>query len=144
MAKFDSDLYHGTLGSPQGQLVFNPEPRNPGIPADPGSPPDQPDEPETPTSKRDELLAEATTPEAREVVNQLYRPDADYGDGGTADAIRHELATGELIRGKSHIKKGRQRLAQIDRILRRNPDHPDRALLERLRNDLRDALGEDR
>ena len=141
MAKFDSGLYHGTLGSPQGWLVFDPRPRDPGLPAGPGSPPDRPDKPEGPVSARDALLAEAKTPEAKEVVNQLYRPNADYGDGGTADAIRRELATGKPVHGKSHIKKGRQRLAQINRILRRNPDHPDRALRERLRDDLRDALG---
>lgn len=141
MAKFDSGLYHGTLGSPQSKIAYDPKTRNPGLPADPGSPPDQPDEPKTPISTRDTLMAEATTPEAKEVVNQLYRPGADYGDGGTADAIRHELATGELVHGKSHIKKGKQRLAQIERILRQNPNHPDRALLERLRDDLRNALG---
>ncbi len=27
------------------------------------------------------------------------------GDGGLADAIRHELSTGELVGGKSHITK---------------------------------------
>ena len=39
------------------------------------------------------------------------------------------------------LKKLKPIVAQINRILRRNPDHPDRALLERLRDDLRDALG---
>ena len=63
------------------------------------------------------------------------------GDGGTADAIRAELASGEPVGGRSHVRKGRERLRQIERILRKSPNHPDRELLERLANDLRDALG---
>jgi hypothetical protein len=90
---------------------------------------------------REQLLGDATTNEARRVVNELYRPGAEHGDGGTADAIREQLRTGKLIGGKDHIRKGRERLRQINRILARNPDHPDRALLERLRDDLEDALG---
>lgn len=62
-------------------------------------------------------------------------------DGGTADAIREQIRTGELVGGKDHIRKGRERLRQIEKILSRNPNHPDRALLEKLRDDLRDALG---
>lgn len=93
------------------------------------------------TSARERLLDEATTDEAKRIVGELYRPNAETGDGGTADAIREQLRTGELIGGKDHIQKGRERLRQIEKILERNPDHPDRALLERLRDDLEDALG---
>ena len=90
---------------------------------------------------RERLLAEATTDVAKNIVKELYRPNAAVGDGGTADAIRKQVATSELIGGKDHIRKGRERLRQIERILSKNPNHPDRALLERLRNDLIDALG---
>ena len=100
------------------------------------------DEPrEQATSARERLLDEATTDEAKRVVGELYRPNAETGDGGTADAIREQLRTGELVGGKDHIQKGRERLRQIEKILERSPDHPDRALLERLRDDLEDALG---
>ena len=92
-------------------------------------------------SARERLLDEATTDEARGIVKELYRPNAETGDGGTADAIREQLRTGEMVGGKDHIRKGRERLRQIEKILARNPDHPDRALLERLRDDLEDALG---
>jgi hypothetical protein len=85
-------------------------------------------------------MAQATTSEAKSIVDQLYREGATVGDGGTADAIRHELASGKPTGGRSHIKKGKERLRQIERILRRNPNHPDRDLLERLADDLRDAL----
>ncbi|WP_248923016.1 hypothetical protein [Olsenella intestinalis] len=92
-------------------------------------------------SARERLLDEATTDEARRIVKELYRPNAETGDGGTADAIREQLRTGEMVGGKDHIRKGRERLRQIEKILTSNPDHPDRALLERLRDDLEDALG---
>lgn len=85
-------------------------------------------------------MAEATTDEARNIVSELYREGAGVGDGGTADAIREELTTDRPVGGRSHVRKGKERLRQIDCILRRNPDHPDRGLLERLADDLRDAL----
>lgn len=145
MAKFDSGLYHGTLGSPQSKIAYDPKTRNPGLPADPGSPPDQPDEPErleSPSNPtRDALLAEAKTPEARRIINELYHGAGSVGDGGTADVIREERATGRPVGDRFHSKKGQERINQINRILRRNPNHPDRALLERLRDDLSDALG---
>jgi len=95
-------------------------------------------------SARSALLAEATTDKVRNLVEELYRSDKGVGDGGTADAIRHELATCEKVGGKSHIKKGQERLRQIENILKKNPDHPDRGLLEKLRDDLRDALGDNK
>ncbi len=133
---FDSDHFHGTSGSPQRPLDLGQEPgfgidgQVDGIVPQPASP-----------SPRDTLMSEATTDQTRSIIEELYRETANVGDGGTADAIRHELATGELVGGRSHIQKGRDRLRQIERILRRNPNHPDRELLEKLADDLRDALG---
>lgn len=92
-------------------------------------------------SVREQLLNEATTNEAKRIVRELYRQNAEIGDGGTADAIREELQSGEPVGGRSHIQKGRERLRQIKKILERDPNHPDQALLERLRDDLEDALG---
>lgn len=96
---------------------------------------------ETAGSQRETLLAQATTPEVERIVDELYREGADVGDGGTADAIREQLQSGELVGGRDHIRKGQERLRQIEKILERNPNHPDRDLLERLRDDLKDALG---
>lgn len=92
-------------------------------------------------SLRERLLADASTDVAKNIVKELYRPNAAVGDGGTADAIRKQIATGKLVGGRDHIRKGRERLRQIERILSKNPNHPDKDLLERLRNDLTDALG---
>ena len=133
---FNSDRFHGTSGSPQRQLDLGQEPwygiggQFDGIVPQPASP-----------STRDTLMSEATTPEGKEVVNQLYRPGSRVGDGGTADAIREEIATGKPVGDRNHSKKGRQRIKQIERILRKNPNHPDRELFEKLLKDLRDALG---
>lgn len=90
---------------------------------------------------RECLLADASTDAVKNVVRELYRLNAAVGDGGTADAIRKQIATDELIGGRDHIRKGRERVRQIERILSKNPNHPDKDLLERLRNDLIDALG---
>ncbi len=98
----------------------------------------------TPTSAgsmRDELMNQATTDQVKKLVSELYRPQAETGDGGTADAIREQFRTGNLIGGKDHIRKGHERLRQIEKLLAKLPDHPDRPLLERLRDDLKDALG---
>jgi hypothetical protein len=47
-------------------------------------------------------------PELSDMIDELYRPGATYGPtGSTADAIRFEKATGQLVGGKSHLQKGR-------------------------------------
>lgn len=90
--------------------------------------------------KGQELLARATTPEVKDLVKQLYRPGATIGDGGTADALRHEKATGQNTGSKGHETKARERVHQIEHILAKNPNHPDKALLQELYNNLIDAL----
>ena len=92
-------------------------------------------------SKRDLLLGEAKTSEARSIIDELYRQNSTVGDGGTADAIRREKQSNEKVGEKSHILKGKDRMRQIEKILEKNPDHPDKELLRALRDDLRDALG---
>jgi hypothetical protein len=47
----------------------------------------------------------------------MYRKGATTGDGGLADAIRHELTTGELVGGKSHITKGIERVRNLGNII---------------------------
>ena len=88
-------------------------------------------------SKRDRLLSKATNQKVKEAVNQIYRPNAQIGDGGLGDAIRHELATGDLVGGKSHIKKGQERLKNLENILKSENLSPDE---ERMVRDLFDDL----
>lgn len=49
--------------------------------------------------------------ELQVIINQLYRPGAELGNGGTADAIRA---------GAGHVQKGAERVAQLDRWLAQN------------------------
>lgn len=90
--------------------------------------------------KGQELLSRATTPETKDLIKQLYRPGATVGDGGTADALRREKATGQNTGSKSHETKARERAKQIEHILAKSPNHPDKTLLQELYIDLIDAL----
>lgn len=92
-------------------------------------------------SIRESLLEEAQTEKVKRLIKELYCADNGVGDGGTADAIRHELTTGEKVGGKTHIRKGRERLKQIIKMLRKEPNGPDAELLRKLKADLEDALG---
>lgn len=58
-----------------------------------------------PNSTRARLLSDAKTAQAKGIINELYRPGSNEGDGGTADAIRRQRGTGEPAEGKDQIKK---------------------------------------
>ena len=59
-----------------------------------------------------------------------------------ADAIRHEIKTGKLVGGKSHIQKGTERLRNLEKIsARENLTKQERKVVENLIKDLRQALG---
>lgn len=57
------------------------------------------------------------------------------------DAIRHELNTGQLVGGKSHLQKGQERVKNLENILKKEQLSPqDKALAEALLQDLKAAL----
>ena len=86
----------------------------------------------------------ATNRRLQGAFDELYRPGADIA-GGTAGAVRHELATGTLVRGKPHSQKARERLRQLRRIMREEQLGPeDRAVATRVIEDLEEALGTSR
>ena len=87
------------------------------------------------------LLNSSKTKQCKKIIEELYREGASVGDGGCADAIRKQLLTRELVGNKDHIKKGKERLRQINNILAKNYDHPDKSILEFLANDLKQSLG---
>lgn len=89
---------------------------------------------------KDSLLAKATQNDTKNLVKELYRSGSKIGDGGTADALRHEFKTGKLVGGKSHKIKAQERVKQITNILKKNPSHPDKDLLHQLKEDLEKAL----
>jgi len=49
------------------------------------------------SNKREYILALASSPILKEVVNELYRPNAKIGRGGTADVLLYESETGDFI-----------------------------------------------
>ncbi len=90
----------------------------------------------TPNSQRPSVTNESL----RNTVNELYR-EGDQIPGGTAGAVRYERRTGNLVGGKSHIMKARERIANLERILREQDLSPsDRDTAIRLRDDLENAL----
>ena len=50
----------------------------------------------------------AKTEKGKSIINQLYRPVATIGDGGTADAMIDEAINGPRPDGKQHYKKSKR------------------------------------
>ena len=93
------------------------------------------------TSKRNILLEKSTNQKLRNAINEMYRENAKIGDGGLSDAIRYELQTGELVSGKSHIQKGKERLKNLENILKKQElNLADREITMSLIEDLKKAL----
>lgn len=91
--------------------------------------------------KRERLLKEVKNEKLKNAINELYRKGSSIGDGGTADAIRYELKTNKLVGGKSHIKKGKERLKNLNNILKREKlNERDKEIILFLINDLENAL----
>lgn len=94
------------------------------------------------SAKGKKLSSSTTNEKLKNVIRELYRPGATIGDGGTADAIRCEISTGELVGGKSHIQKGIERLKNLDNILKKiELSETDKKIAKDLYKDLKDALG---
>jgi hypothetical protein len=92
-------------------------------------------------SKRDELLSKVTNDPLRNAVDQLYKEGSQVGDGGTADAIRYELRTGQQVGGKWHLQKGWDYAIHLQDILNSQNLNPvERSIAEQLYNDLVSAL----
>ena len=91
---------------------------------------------------RETLLDSVSNQKLKNAINEIYRPGAKIGDGGLADAIRHELKTGELVGGKSHIIKGTERVKNLENIIKtQNLNQSDLNNAQKLLNDLKNALG---
>lgn len=95
-------------------------------------------------NQRHNLLKKAKHPKLRNAVDQLYRPGASIGDGGTASVIKFEKRTGLGLgkNGGTHEKKGREMVKYIEnKILTQNLSKSDRKLANRLLKKLKQALG---
>ncbi len=56
----------------------------------------------------------ADSPELQKIIDQLYKP-TDSVPGGTAGAVRQELATGGEVGGKTHTIKALERATQLEK-----------------------------
>ena len=93
-------------------------------------------------STRSKLLCKVQNPKLRNAINEIYRDGATIGDGGLADAIRHELKTGELVGGKSHIQKGKERIKNLENILNKQDlSNTEKEIAEELIENISLALG---
>lgn len=96
---------------------------------------------------KDELRAQMEKPDVKdphlkEITDKLYRPNAQIGNGSTADAVRHEAATGQQVGGRLHLQKAQDTVKELQTWLRRNPtaSSGDRAAAENMLKDLQNAL----
>ena len=94
------------------------------------------------SSVRNKLLNKVKNPKLKNAINEIYRPGAKTGDGGLADAVRYELKTGKLVGGKSHIQKARERVKNLENIIKKqNLCSSDLKIAKELLKDLKNALG---
>lgn len=88
------------------------------------------------------LVDKATSIKLKNTIKELYHPGSKIGDGSTAAAIKHELKTGNLVGGKSHIIKGKERVKNLENILKNKElNKKDKKIAKKLYEELKSALG---
>ena len=93
--------------------------------------------PEITGSTRDKLLSKIQNSDLGRIVNELYRPGAKVGDGGTASILTQEFLEGT----STHLAKAQQRLTQLNNLAKSGKlGLNDIDILEALRNDLSNAI----
>ena len=92
-------------------------------------------------SPRQHLLDSATDKKLISRIDKLYRANSKVGNGSTADAIRHELRTGELLSPKGRFQKGiEMRNGLMNDIKSGRLNEADTAIARGLVKDLQNAL----
>jgi len=93
-------------------------------------------------SVRDQLLNSTSDSKLKNIINELYRQNPNaVGDGGTADALRYETQTGNLLSKSGHLEKATGRITELTRYLGRdNLAAQDRQTAQSLLNNLKDAV----
>ena len=85
-------------------------------------------------------------PKLKNIVDDLYKGDKTpnpIGTGSTADAIRHEMRTGQQVGGRWHTQKGQDYSRALQKWLKNNPNAPaaERTAAQQVLDDLSAALG---
>lgn len=96
---------------------------------------------------KDELRAKMEKPDVKDselknIMDDLYRPNAKIGSGSNADVVRYEAPTGQNVGGKLHLEKAKNYVKALESWLKRNPtaSSADRAAAENVLRDLQNAL----
>ncbi len=86
----------------------------------------------------DKYYNQAEDDNLKTFINELYRPDAHVGDGGTADKLRQEFSSGEPLQ---HLQKAQDRIRELNKRLNNpNLSESDHKLIYFFLNDLYDAV----
>lgn len=93
--------------------------------------------PELAGSNRDKLLSVVQNKKLSNIVNELYRPGAKYGDGGTATKLMQEFYEGST----KHLNKAKSRLNELNKLANSgNLGLNDLYIVDALRMDLENAI----
>ncbi len=93
--------------------------------------------PELTGTTRDKLMTTVQDSQLRSIVNELYRPGATVGDGGTADILVKEYYAGT----SKHLIKAKARLVQLNRLADSSTlNLDDWDILDALRADLENTI----
>ena len=89
-------------------------------------------------NKHDEYYNQASDPELKSVIDELYRSSAEIGDGGTADMLKYEFDSGLPLK---HLQKAQDRIRQLNKMLTKKMfDDADQKLIYHFLGDLFDAI----
>jgi hypothetical protein len=69
----------------------------------------------------------------------MYRATARIGSGSTADAIRYERATGQMLSNAGHSIKGRETVRALEKLINSGKLNPT-DIARFIMNDLKSAL----
>ena len=93
--------------------------------------------PELTGSNREKLISTVQDPKLNGIVDELYRPDATIGDGGTAAVLKDEFSQGS----SKHLQKAQDRLKQFQKLAKsKNLGLNDMDICENLIYDLENSI----
>ena len=95
-------------------------------------------------SPRDFYLSKIENPKLYRIIDRLYRPNAKYGTGSTADAVRHEISGKEFLSKSSHIQKAVESRNALSTLIHADQQLSlsDKQIALWVREDLQNALTE--
>ncbi len=90
---------------------------------------------------RVQLLSRAQDSGLRNIINDLYKETSSFGDGGTADAIEYERATGQTVGGRYHTQKGQEYSKALEKAIGSGRlNAADKEIAQNLLDRLKEAL----